>query len=162
MSWYEIGIDDETFHVPKDYFLMVHTRLLDTACALLCAHGESGISFPESFYEYVEAIIMRVHGMYFSQGHHLVELSKNWESICIGIVLEREDSSFFDNGEFLAASVSTLKDQNISPDGLISLLKRLSSFELLEIAGMSKFWGHPFISGAEGIEKLHTRTTQDK
>ena len=41
-------------------------------------------------------------------------------------------------------------------------LERLSSFELLEVAGLSKIWGHPFISGEDGIAKLHARTTEEK
>ena len=55
-----------------------------------------------------------------------------------------------------------LRDQQIYTDGLVSLLHKFSSFELLEIAGLGKIWGHPFISGEEGIEKLYDRITSDK
>ena len=30
------------------------------------------------------------------------------------------------------------------------------------MSGLSKLWGHPFITGAEGIEKLYSRVTEVK
>ena len=69
---------------------------------------------------------------------------------------------FFDNGEFFCASLITLRQSGIPYSNLMPQLKRLSSFELLEVAGLSKIWGHPLISGPEGIAKLQKRTSSEK
>ena len=34
--------------------------------------------------------------------------------------------------------------------------------EVLDMSGLSKLWGHPFITGADGIEKLYGRVTETK
>ena len=33
---------------------------------------------------------------------------------------------------------------------------------ILEAAGVSKMWEHPFITGEEGVSKLYTRVTEEK
>ena len=37
----------------------------------------------------------------------------------------------------------------------------MPSVDILEAAGLSKMWGHPFITGEEGVSKLYASATEE-
>ena len=55
-----------------------------------------------------------------------------------------------------------MEDKGFDLSVIMEDLNEIPSVEILEAAGLSKMWSHPFITGEEGVHKLYARVTEEK
>jgi hypothetical protein len=160
-KWVTLSLGRDTYTITKDYFLMIFTRTWDTACALLCAHSETGKMYSKDFYHWIVIALRTIHKYYIKLGFKAFDLGKSLEALVIGYVLAKEDVNW-DNSEFLKKTENDLLLKFINPAIVVDLFVDRPTVELVELAELAKLFGHPHIRSEEGISKLVTRNYNQK
>ncbi|DBA36915.1 TPA_asm: L [Lupinus gammacytorhabdovirus 1] len=104
------------------------------------------------------------------QGNRTYQMIKIFESMCVGVLLERHPNCNINSGldflqvtitDFLKESMNRLEDEKYVNDMKNFLLSAPDQL-ISQCYGLYRSWGHPIVSPKKGMEKVMRLATKDK
>ncbi|DBA37005.1 TPA_asm: L [Euphorbia alphacytorhabdovirus 1] len=111
-------------------------------------------------WELIESVINwgdTVLKLFGNEGYKLI---KNYEAICVGVLLSRGNlDSIVDNHKFLNSTINDLyldkKSFGREADKLKEIIAScLSPHHITQLYGLHRLWGHPIVDSQKGMEKV--------